>query len=431
MKLKKLALYTTFSILSAFSRAQAQTQVLGADALRAQLGLSAHPVSPESLAQVKVAVLDNGFMGFEAGRDLLPSSAQLIAGSANPLLPDPHGLGMAQILWALAQRFNAGPQFWLINSNGFTNFKAAIDFVVQNKIDIVLYSQNWTFGSNFDGTGFLNQEVSRATQAGALWINSAGNFHNLTYTSSVLPLDESTGYVKLPSERNSLTLVNELDANPVTLTLSWNDFENSDRANSSKDLDLYIYNERGTLLPTPNKIQEGRAPSGPDDTHSSFARETWTLNLDRGTYQIKIQPKSKNFTSRDLFRVVLSTPKTGSLDLVEHKTKYEILPPAESADVITVGDCSEISSQGPTLDGRLKPDVVVPDSRIEFSDGNRTYGSSTAAAMVAGAAAVLRAENPSMSAQAFSTAFKNLVAQMQPLPSIGCAATLPVWNLPR
>ena len=51
---------------------------------------------------------------------------------------------------------------------------------------------------------------------------------------------------------------------------------------------------------------------------------------------------------------------------------------------------------GPTLDGRVKPDVVVADSRAYFTDGQVTYGSSNAAAYLAGAAAVLKAAEPAM-----------------------------------
>ena len=43
---------------------------------------------------------------------------------------------------------------------------------------------------------------------------------------------------------------------------------------------------------------------------------------------------------------------------------------------------------GPTLDRRTKPDAVVADSRVDFTDGLITSGSSNVAAQVAGGSGI-------------------------------------------
>jgi hypothetical protein len=77
----------------------------------------------------------------------------------------------------------------------------------------------------------------------------------------------------------------------------------------------------------------------------------------------------------------------------------EIYPPADNPRVITVGDGSEESSKGPTLDNRAKPDTIIEDSRAYFSDGEMSAGASNAAAYLTGVVAVLKAQQPRLAAQ--------------------------------
>jgi hypothetical protein len=74
----------------------------------------------------------------------------------------------------------------------------------------------------------------------------------------------------------------------------------------------------------------------------------------------------------------------------------EIYPPADNPLVLTVGDADAASSAGPTADFRVKPDVILEDSRAFFSDGEVSVGSSNAAAYFAGIVAVLKAAEPGL-----------------------------------
>jgi hypothetical protein len=373
--------------------ALAQVRVENADAIRAQVGAGAY--SGLDLSQVKIAVLDNGFAGFAPGRALLPGTAELIEGPVNPQAATNHGLGMAQIAWAVAGRPAQGPQFFLVNANGYSNLKAAVDFVVGRKIDIVLYAQVWSFGGNFDGTGFINRQVDRAVDAGAVWVNAAGNTRNEVYNGPVSVTD-AQGSVRLPGPGNSLRIENRLDSNPVTVTLSWNDFTDSDANKTSKDLDLFLYDRNGQVVAKADKIQRGEAPGENTPELSAYARETFTLNLDRGQYQLKIVARSQNFGAGDRLRVHVDPERPGSVEFLDRSRGSEVMVPADHPRVLTVGDCDGASATGPTLDGRSKPDVVIADSRVNFTDGNRTLGTSNAAAIVAGSLALLKAKNSAL-----------------------------------
>jgi hypothetical protein len=367
------------------SSAFAATEVANADQLRHSLGLDAY-ASVIPSATLKIAILDNGFEGYEPGKGLLPDSAELIEGTHNPQSPTTHGLGMAQIIWAMTGKNAAGPKFYLINSNGFSNFKSAVDFVIQNKVDIVLYSQVWPFGGNFDGKGFINAQVNRATSAGAIWINAAGNYQNMIYNGEILSQVATDKFMKFDGTE-TLHFENKLDDNAVTITLSWTDFQDSEDYRATKDLDLFVYDDSGTLVGSSQLIQKGEAPpaDGSASQLSSYARETVSLpTLGRGKYTIKVLMKSDNFVSADRMRVLIDNDQPGSVIFTDHTQGYEIMPPADNASVFTIGENSEISSLGPTLDGRAKPDALIDNATVSFTNGLETRGSSNAAALFAG-----------------------------------------------
>jgi hypothetical protein len=105
---------------------------------------------------------------------------------------------MAQIVWAMTGKHAEGPKFFLLNTNGLSNLKAAVEHAIQQKVDLILYSQVWPFGGNFDGTGFLNEQVNRATKEGIIWINAAGNNGNLVHNGYVKrQMDASTRLDKI------------------------------------------------------------------------------------------------------------------------------------------------------------------------------------------------------------------------------------------
>ena len=85
-----------------------------------------------------------------------------------------------------------------------------------------------------------------------------------------------------------------------------------------------------------------------------------------------------------------------TVEFVDASNGGELYPPADNPMVLTVGDAEPSSSIGPTLDGRVKPDVIVTNSRADFTDGQISTGSSNAAAFVAGAVVVLKAAVPSL-----------------------------------
>ncbi|MBY0471364.1 hypothetical protein K2X30_09370 [bacterium] len=399
MYLKPARCIVVLSLYFFFGPSVWSADVLQPEDLRKRLGIVEDKLpSDKALARISVAILDNGFQGYDAGKGLLPESTELIRGPGNDFAPTAHGLKMAQIIWAVTGKKSAGPKFYLVNTNGFTNFKAAVDFVIEKKVDIVLYSQVWEFGGNYDGKGFINAEVSRAIDADILWVNAAGDFGGNVYNGSVLTdLSSSDKTTLKPRGRTSLKFVNKFDENNVTLTLSWSDFKDSKDHSTVKDLDLLVFDSEKKQVGASQLRQIGEAPPNEESDLSSHAREQVVLkNLERGVYYVRIVAKSQNFKSKDKYRLAIYGNKPGSITFSDHSDGQEIFPPADHPEVLTVGDGDETTSKGPTADGRKKPDVIIQDSKVSFSNGSGATGSSTVAALMAAKVVFLKIKDPDL-----------------------------------
>ncbi len=409
--------------------------------LRERLGLSPafDSVPTPSVDALAVAVLDYGFEGMSPGAGdgrYLPPSAEVVE-DYDPefvrrnALGDPeyrkafepgnrHGRDMAQIVWALAGSRPSGPKFYLLNANGPTMLRRAVRFAVERQVDVILFSGSFDGGGNGDGRGPINRIVDEAVGRGIIWINAAGNYGNHVFDAPVRLLKD--GYLKLRtgSDVASVRFVNRVDENVVTITLTWTDYRDQEDAGTDKDLDLLVEDPNGRQVGSATKVQLG-ARAGPqpegDDSTSRNPRERVVLtNLaafpvlagsPESAYRIRVRAKGGQFLASDRVRIMISAaresyvpPDGGALQealtFLDASNRSELYPPADHSAVFTVGDAGPGSSVGPTLDGRIKPDALILDSRVDFTDGMITNGSSNAAAEVAGIALLLKAAEPRM-----------------------------------
>lgn len=395
------------------------------EALRARFGVEAFdkvPTVAARLKTIKVAVLDNGFGARNTLKADLPSEVfRLIdtypadfntrhgySQNVNPLdNTDNHGRQVAQLVWAMTGlKKETAPQMLLMNANGFTNLRRAIDMAIEEKVDIIVYSINWEYGGNFDGRGFINAAVSKATKAGILWVNAAGNQANKVYNAPVV-LDDSQ-HVKLASK--GLRVKSRFDRTPVKITLTWNSYAEDESTGTDKDLDLFLMDSDGNVVAKSESNQrKGTEPKreGKDDTY--IAREIIETDLaatKKGKeYRLKVYAKNRNFTTADKLRITVFSNKAAQYDadekglveaveLLDNTPRQETMIPADHPEVIAVGDMTPASSRGPTMDGRAKPDVILRYSDSEFTDGDGIAGTSYAAAFFAGILAMTKAYVP-------------------------------------
>jgi subtilisin family serine protease len=354
-----------------------------------------------SARPVKVAVLDKGFLGYEAeiGKSL-PQNTRYVPGPVTPPaeLKVEHGLRMAQILVSLmtneGKNPSLAPDLTLYNVFGYSNFKAAITDAIDQKVDVILYSEVWEYGGNNDGRGFLNVEVSRATNAGILWINAAGNFETRTWNGGITTVADD--WVKLPDPNDSLVVRCAPDVNyrktcELRAVLSWNDFKDDVEAGTSKDLDLALTDDMLEILETAalkqsNDPNEGRAG------YSKYPREILTAELQPGKYLLRVKNRSKNFSLSDKIRLVVS----GDFITLTSPTAGEsLLNPADHPRVVAVGATDSVFS---SMSRRLgRPDVMSPSAiKMNNEKKDEFRGTSNAAAVVAAGAALMKSIKPAL-----------------------------------
>ncbi len=400
------------------------------DEIRRKLGLLPNYASVPRIKDVKVAVLDSGFAGVDGKRPYLPSNATVIEhfdpkfvtkyGLGDPAFTRPfvsaetHGRAMAQLVWAMCGNDPHGPQFYLLNANGPTLFRRAIRYAIENKVDIILFSGTFEGAGNYDGKGPINAAIDEAIAAGIIWINAAGNTGGRVYNGAV-DVDPD-GFVRFHGTplSTALRFVNRFDENRVTITLTWNDYRQTEDAGTDKDLDLIVEDARGAVVGASRlrQVPAGK-PAGEGETKNP--RERLVLSdlaavPDGQEYRIRVKANGRNFGPADRLRILVSSDQTTPfVDLKDGKTVIpvefldassngEIYPPADNAGALTVGDTSASSSRGPTSDGRVKPDVVLDESAARFSNGVETVGASNAAAYFAGVVAMLKAQEPRLTA---------------------------------
>ena len=389
--------------------------------VRAFFGLDQYQYRPE-LSRLKIAIIDNGFEGYDAAKKQLPESTQLITAYPKDMitqfnLGDPeyvqppiateHGKIMAQIVWGITGANPQGPKFYLLNANGITNFRRAVRYAIQEKVDLILYSQNRECCGNFEGGGFLNAIVNDATKAGIVWINAAGNYGGHVFNGS--PKSLSFDNKVIFNRGTELRLKSRLDENPAQIILTWNASAETEDSGTEQDLDLYVYDENNKEVAKSELKQVLKKPAL-QDGETFLARERIKYEFAKnktGYYRIVVKSRRRNFTADSKLRIVVIPERApiqdtetqkmvDSIEFVDATKGQEIMVPADNPSVITVGDLTPFSASGPTVDGRIKPEIILENSSASFSNGQSSNGTSNAAAYFTGIAAVLKSYSPNI-----------------------------------
>lgn len=402
------------------------SRLANAAEVRQRLGLTPAYDRVAGIESIKIAILDYGFEGLESSKRYLPENAVIVENYDTAFvqrfsLGDPnfkksfapgnaHGRTMAQIIWGMTGFLPQGPKFYLLNANGPTMLRRAVRYAIEAHVDIILFSNVFEGGGYGDGRGPINRMVADALAADILWINAAGNYGGHVYNGPVRI--QPDGYLQVASGKDptALRFRNLLDENTITITLTWNDYRNQEDAGTDKDLDLFVEDADGKRVGASEKTQvSGTKTAGAEESRNPRERVVLAdlpAQPERD-YRIRIRARKNNFTPQDEIRVLVSGSRAGVVDrqtnqmvdgiqFLDASGKGEIYPPADNPLVLAVGDGDSGSSVGPTADHRVKPDVVIDDSRAYFTNGEVTAGASNAAAFFASAVALMKAAEPGL-----------------------------------
>lgn len=331
---------------------------------------------------VKVAVLDGGYAKSQEAQSNgdLPPNFSVIGYSYNSSY---HGTACAEIIYDIVPKALLSP----FQYDDFIGFENAVDTAIRSGVDIISYSGGWVDGWG-DGEGRSCDIVKRAYQNEILWVNSIGNEANNVYRGRFQSTDGDRDHDF--GEYDAIQVKNVSVGDEIRIALVWNDFPRT-----SQDYDMYLWKSVLGINVRVDRSITNQRNSTPYEAIEYTVTDAGLFT----SYHIQIV-KSASAQSMD-FKIVslnhnlsedYATPG-GSL-INPSDSEYAVSVGAVRSSRYIYGPQEGYSSQGPTMDGRIKPDIMGPTGVKTYAYGAEDFhGTSAAAPHVAGAAALVLSSN--------------------------------------
>ncbi len=343
---------------------------------------------------IKIGVLDGGFEGFAGllGSEL-PATVQArcyaqigVASTAIADCVEPgsnHGTAVAEAIMDMAP----GASLYVSNASSPADLAATVTWMTNAGVRIINFSQASSILLEGMGDGLSPYSVltyslvDRAVAGGALFVAAAGNSGEISWMGPPTDAD-ADGWVDFAAgdESNYLDLA---AGQPIAAALRW--------ASAGTDYDLSIW-QGDTLL--------AESADAQSSTGDPFEILDFTAPA-AGRYEVSVL-RAEGPAAPTIRLLLWSNAHT---QLSYRTTAGSLAAPADSrnAGMVTVGAVDyrtpsvveTFSSRGPTLDGRVKPDLVAGDCAPTVILPV-FCGTSEAAPFVSGAAALILEAHPEL-----------------------------------
>ena len=338
---------------------------------------------------VKIAIIDLGFGGLAARQAAGDLPAGVVTqdfcnGGFNG--PEVHGVGVAEIVHEMAP----SAQLYLLCVGTQVQLGQAKDYAKAQGVHIINHSVGWFNTSRGDGSGGAGTPdgiVEDARASGILWVNSAGNSAQRHWSGSFSSPDGDGFHNFTDSDEGNTIQINSGDQ--VCVRLKWDSWPTT-----AQDYDLYLVRlADGVFVGASENQQSGTQPPTEALCYiNPGATQAFEIAIFR--FSATQAPRFDLFTS-------------GGSTLQYQTAAGSVVEPATAPEAFAAGAIcwqnnalESFSSRGPTIDGRIKPDIAGQDAVSGGTYGNSTgcgsgfTGTSAAAPAVAGAAALVRQANP-------------------------------------
>lgn len=357
-------------------------------------------------AGVKIGVIDLGFTNYQnaqASGDL-PANLTVVDYSGNGIGGTNHGTSVAEIVHDMAPY----AELYLAKVSTSVQLEVAMNDMLAAGVDIINHSVAWFGAAFYDGTGEICATTDSAYSSGMLWVNAMGNSRTAHYLQTFsdsdgdLRHDFSTGSVQ---NYNTLSLTANRS---VTLILNWDAYPTT----RDVDYNLYLYDH----IPNSNSVPVAASENPQRRPYNIAPLEI--INYTPATTATHYIVVTKAGSSTPDIPLTLFT---NGPSLSVRTTASSLPQPADCHSVLSVGavnlsDGAEyFSSEGPTTDGRNKPEISAPN-RVQTSQTSSFAGTSASSPHAAGAAALKWGQNPALNAVQLKDA---LIATAQDVAAIG------------
>ena len=367
---------------------------------------------------VKVGIIDLGFRGITGliGSEL-PANIRsrcyslffdAVAddlGYCNRTARTVHGTAVAETIADVA------PDATLYIADVYTNgdVRDAVNWMIDEGVTVINQSLGFSWDGPGDGTSRFDDSILNIVELAAdndiLWVNSAGNSAQDTWTGNFTDADED-GLMEFVDgdETNSVPLS---PGRQYLAELRWE----GDWGNANTDLDLYLVRVDGDAIEVlTGDMIEGYSvdtQSGEDDqdpyeqiifypSSSSSNSADWSLVIKHVRGQKPAWVQVRSFYGENLEHATAS----GSIGSPAESDRTEMLA-VGAAPWWNTGEIEPFSSQGPTTASTTKPDLVGADRADTDSYGRYGFefaGTSQSSPHVAGMAALVRGRYPTLTA---------------------------------